>query len=149
MGGNPISSIDPFGLASINLGSGWTGRVDPVPGTEIWEIHVFDPQGNEAGLYNQQGWFNKHGKKGAPAGIPEQCENRLRGEAIDQMRRRGHIPGKGLGDIKGGNWKKFARILGPLGLVITIGIGISEGDSSGTITGDVICGELWGCGDAL
>jgi hypothetical protein len=101
--GNPIDQSDPLGLQGgpINLGHGWTGRLDPIPKTVGgFEIHVFDPKGAEAGMYGKDGWFNKHGHKGHPANCPTDVENQLNGQKIDYLRRAGVIPPKGTVDIK-------------------------------------------------
>ena len=146
VGGNPISKIDPGGLSPISLGEGWSGRIDSVPGTEIWEIHVFDKSGAEVGMFNEKGWFNKHGHKGAPDGVPQCVNDQLKGNALAQMRKRGHAPAKGKANIKGVNWKKFGRVLGPLGTVIVIGVGVANDQSPAEIGTDMICNAMWGCG---
>jgi hypothetical protein len=60
-----------------------------------FETHVYNPAGTEVGLYGPEGWFNKHGCKGAPDGIPADVVNRLNGIRIDQLRRMGLWPPKG------------------------------------------------------
>ncbi|MCE0448270.1 hypothetical protein LT493_45030 [Streptomyces tricolor] len=72
---NPLCWSDPLGLAGkgpsgpknpLDFGQGYTGRRDIFPvgnkGRDV-EIHVYDKAGREVGLYNNQGWFNKHGIK--------------------------------------------------------------------------------------
>lgn len=62
---------------------------------------MFDPKGNEIGMYNDTGWFNKHGHEGAPENIPSEVERQIRGQGINEMRRRGTAPAKGKANIKG------------------------------------------------
>ncbi|MBI3731222.1 MAG: hypothetical protein HY254_23200 [Burkholderiales bacterium] len=138
--------------ANANFGEGYTGRIDPVPGTDIWEIHVFDPKGKEIGMYNEGGWFNKHGHEGAPKGIPKGVEEQIQGNAIEQMRKRGVIPAKGLADIKDGKWKKFAKICrgkaGPIGVVVGVAVGLAMGTSIQEMAEDSVCGIGFGCSEA-
>ena len=101
--GDPISWTDPEGLTGgpISLGSGWTGRLDAVPASPaVFEIHVFDNKGNEAGMYGKDGWFNKHGHKGRPENCPTDVENQLKGKVVDYLRRAKLMPPKGQIDIK-------------------------------------------------
>ena len=114
--GNPMIWIDPDGLQQtsyVNLGKGYLGRVDMfnVSGSASFEIHVFDPKGNEAGLYGPQGWFDKHGLKGRPSGLPDVVETQCKGQAISIGRRMGLIPQKGdpysRAMIRGNKWKSF------------------------------------------
>ena len=116
VGGNPMIWIDPDGLQQtsyVNLGKGYLGRVDMfnVSGSASFEIHVFDPKGNEAGLYGPQGWFDKHGLKGRPSGLPDVVETQCKGQAISIGRRMGLIPQKGTpysrAVIRGNKWKSF------------------------------------------
>jgi RHS repeat-associated protein len=105
--GVPLSWIDPEGLqgGNDNLGSGWSGRTDMIPGTDgQFEIHVFDPKGNEVGMFGKDGWFNKHGHKGRPEQCPQAVEDQLKGRAVDILRRSGKLPPKGQGNIKGSRW---------------------------------------------
>ena len=62
-----------------------------MPGTDRWEIHVFDKNNNEVGMYNHAAWFNKHGHKGEPAGAPQCVNNTLKGYAVELERKRGYI----------------------------------------------------------
>jgi hypothetical protein len=45
--GSPISFVDSLGLASVDLSSGYTGRVETLNygGNASFEIHVYDPRG--------------------------------------------------------------------------------------------------------
>lgn len=119
---NPIDGADPFGLERkiVNLGEGWTGGIDIIPSSSSqFEIHVFDKNGAEQGMYGANGWFNKHGHKGRPASCPVAVENQLKGRAIDIMRRSGEIAPKGQQNIKGNQWMRGTRALGPLGILGT------------------------------
>ena len=121
-----------------------------------WAVHVYGKKG-EVGLYNHTGWFNKHGKVGAPDGFPPKAANRLKGLGLDQMRKRGHIPEVGRANIKGDNWKslstagkfnKVGKVLGPLGIAVTVGIGVYKGQSGSEIATEAVCGAVWGCGNS-
>lgn len=99
--------IDPFGLAGeVNLGGGWTGRVDNFQTSKGagFEIHVYRPSGHEAGVFGPKGFFNKHGHKADSIAVPSSIFNRLKGIAIDEMRRLGVLPPKGLANITGDGW---------------------------------------------
>jgi RHS repeat-associated protein len=120
VGSQPTRYIDPSGLDRkiVNLGQGWTGGIDLIPQTNgQFEIHVFNPRGNEVGMYGPQGWFNKHGHTGAPENCPAGVESQLKGNAIDILRRSNALPPKGRLNIKGNNW---TRALGPLGIAATV-----------------------------
>jgi hypothetical protein len=115
---NPVNWFDPVGLRKyVNLGQGYEGGIDTfdVGGNSNYEIHVYDPKGNEVGLYGPDGWFNKHGLQGKPEGIPDSVEAQCKGQAVDLGRRMGKIPPKGLADIKGNKWKNFLRSLPLIG----------------------------------
>jgi RHS repeat-associated protein len=119
--GDPVNFVDPFGLRKyVDLGMGFEGGIDTfdVGGSSSFEIHVYDPNQNEIGLYGPDGWFNKHGKQGKPDGIPDSVEAQCKGNAIDLGRRMGKIPPKGMADITGAKWKKFFRALPMLGPLI-------------------------------
>ena len=106
--GNPISLFDPFGLREIDLGQGHTGRIDSFEkdGKSSFEIHIYDNKWKEVGVFGPDGWINKHGHKGAPEGLPSEIENRCKGVAVDEMRKRGELPEKGKKNIKGNNWMR-------------------------------------------
>jgi hypothetical protein len=59
---NPLRYVDPYGLEKVNLGQGYTGRIDPfnVGGQASFELHVMNPQGREIGVYGPNGWIDKH-----------------------------------------------------------------------------------------
>jgi len=122
VGGNPISRIDPFGLEDVAVGAGYTGRVDQFnyQGQSSFEIHVFDPQGEEVGIYGPEGWISKHGFNGKPANLPAQVENSCKGIAVDKGRKSGRIPEKGRANIKGPKWLRYFKWL-PL-----IDVGLEE-----------------------
>jgi hypothetical protein len=116
---NPMSAIDPLGLEEINLGRGYTGRVDSfnLGGQGSFELHVMNPQGREVGIYGPNGWIGKHGFTGKPPNLPIEVENQCKGVAVDQMRRAGLLPPKGRANIKGSLWMKALRgwpLIGPL-----------------------------------
>ncbi len=108
---NPLGLIDPFGLTRkyVGLGENYTGGIDTfdVDGQASFEIHVYDSRGREVGLYGPDGWFDKHGKKGRPDGLPDSVEAQCKGKAIDIGRRMNLIPPQGRADISGSKWKKF------------------------------------------
>jgi YD repeat-containing protein len=101
---NQLRFIDPTGLsiggASLPLGQGYYGRLDPIPGSPpSFEIHVYNPQGQEIGIYGPEGWINKHGL--GKACVPDQVLNTLRSYAIKFLRRAQVFPDRGKADIKG------------------------------------------------
>jgi len=91
--GNPINLIDPFGMAGrpVDFGGGYSGRVDAFNygGSASFEIHVYNPRGNEVGVYGPDGWINKHGFKGAPSDLPDGVEIQCKNVADDYTRRMG------------------------------------------------------------
>lgn len=110
---NPARWIDPLGLAGdIPLGGGWTGRVDRFNtsfGTDH-EMHVFAPNGAEAGIHGSEGWFAKHGHPASvPPDMPPHVENTIRNVAIVEARRDGLIPEQGHADLSRGKWKDVVR----------------------------------------
>ncbi|MES2934551.1 MAG: RHS repeat-associated core domain-containing protein [Pseudomonadota bacterium] len=155
--GNSLNYSDEFGLARdlkkfpINLPGGHGARIDQVPQTDIFEIHVCGPNGTEIGLFGADGWFNKHGHKGAPKGIPTEVENALKGMSINELRRREKLPKKGRANIKGDNWlKRAAKVCkgcGPIGSGMIIIGGLAAGDDLGATVTDAVCEAAWGCSD--
>ena len=113
---NPTGWIDPLGLNRkvVNLGQGYEGAIDTfnTGGQASFEIHVYNKSGREVGMYGPNGWFNKHGLTGRPAGLPAEVENQCKGQAIDISRRQGLIPDKGKANIKDSKWMKFLNIIG-------------------------------------
>ena len=110
----PLSRTDSLGLAGdMKLPGGYTARFDPYPynigsgSNANFEFHVWNPAGDEIGIYGPEGWVGKHGR-GIPT-VPEAVENSLRGMALDQLRRMGVIPEKGRFDIKGKSLGKIMR----------------------------------------
>ncbi|WP_327232466.1 RHS repeat-associated core domain-containing protein [Streptomyces murinus] len=114
---NPLSWSDDLGLAGkgptgpsnlLNFGQGYTGRRDPFPvgnkGMDV-EIHVYDKSMREVGLFNSQGWFNKHGIKAADVEVPPAVENAIKGRMIYELRKIGRIGPKGTEDISGDKWR--------------------------------------------
>jgi RHS repeat-associated protein len=123
VGGNPLSEIDPFGLSSnrktVNLGVGYTGGIDifDINGSANFEIHVYNKNGAEVGMYGADGWFDKHGLKGRPDGIPNSVEAQCKGQAADIGRRMGKVPPKGKGNISGSKLGKYLKgvwLIGPM-----------------------------------
>ncbi|PKW09040.1 RHS repeat-associated core domain-containing protein [Streptomyces sp. 1222.5] len=115
---NPLSWSDPLGLAGkgpsgpknpLDFGQGYTGRRDIFPvgnkGRDV-EIHVYDKAGREVGLYNSQGWFNKHGIKASEVSVPPGVENAIKGRMIYELRKVGRIQPKGTEDITGEKWRR-------------------------------------------
>ena len=101
------------------MGQGYSGRIDQFnyKGSSSFEIHVFNRNGVEVGVYGPDGWINKHGRQGRPAGVPIDVENQCKGKAVDLGRRSQIIPKKGSGNITGDKWKKFfsrVPLIGPL-----------------------------------
>jgi RHS repeat-associated protein len=119
VGEQPTGAVDPFGFASgpLNFGNGYSGRLDPFSTSNgpSFEIHVYDPNGNEVGVYGPDEWIKKHGFTGAPE-IPDDVENAVRGNAIDYCRRAGIIPPKGNWDLRSIPIGQILRMLGRLGL---------------------------------
>jgi RHS repeat-associated protein len=124
--GNPLTYVDNFGLDRkwYPLGEGYTAGVDQFTsnGVTSAEVHVYDPKGNEVGMYGPNGWFNKHGLRGRPDGIPESVENQCRGKMVDFGRRAGYVPPKGTADIKGRNVGEFMEPTSPKVVTPVLGI---------------------------
>ena len=107
--GSPLDLVDPTGLGPQSLSGGYTGRVDQFNygGVSSFEIHVFDKNGNEVGIYGPNGWIAKHGlKANRPPGLPQGVENACKGIAVDRLRTSGHLLPKGRMNIKGGRWMR-------------------------------------------
>ncbi|WP_153547985.1 DUF6531 domain-containing protein [Streptomyces sp. RB17] len=115
---NPLGWSDHLGLAGkgptgpsnpLNFGQGYTGRRDPFPvgnkGMDV-EIHVYDKSMREVGVFNSQGWFNKHGIKGSEVEVPPSVENAIKGRMIYELRKIGRIGPKGTEDISGDKWRR-------------------------------------------
>jgi len=112
---NPTLYVDLFGLIKgpkdpLNLSGGYTGRMDIFNmgnGTDF-EIHVYNKSGVEVGIFGSEGWINKHGIT-SNVEVPNGVESRLKGMAVDQMRKDGRIKPKGTEDISGDKWKRQRR----------------------------------------
>ncbi|MCW0216898.1 MAG: RHS repeat-associated core domain-containing protein, partial [Prosthecobacter sp.] len=80
------------GKANINLGQGYSARVDYTP---TLETHVYNPQGKEVGVCNTTGWINKHKMKVVVPfrPPPDAVLNKLNGVNIDVARRAGVLTG--------------------------------------------------------
>jgi RHS repeat-associated protein len=112
---NPTSNADPMGLDSgpENLGLGFTGRVDRWGGGQDFEIHVYDPSGNEVGIVSGANrWIGKHGfpDNEVPPGIPNDVINKLNGLNVNELRAAGELP---PGNIRRGNYLNPGRTLFP------------------------------------
>ena len=114
-----ITRIEDFGL-------GWTGRVDPFSSGAGFEIHVWDKSGNERGLVSgRDGWIGKHGNAPRPPdGIPRPVLNKIHGLNVSELRRRGEIPLKGAGNIRGGSYLTPGRLLFGLPGLLNLGDGM-------------------------
>jgi RHS repeat-associated protein len=153
VGGKPLLHVDPTGLArkSVVLREGYTGGIDIIPNTPSqFEIHVFDPLGEEIGLFGPSGWFSKHGHKGRPLSCPVPVENQLKGQAIDIMRRSGELPPKGQMNIKGSRWMRSVRGIGPVATMIhfTTFPGCMEGNTAMCmceVQNDMMGGNPYAC----
>ncbi|MFD6433387.1 RHS repeat-associated core domain-containing protein [Streptomyces venezuelae] len=118
---NPLIWQDPLGLARrgpkdpINLSEGYRGRMDTfdIGHATDFEMHVYDKNGREVGLYGSNGWFDKH-RLNSDVQVPQGVENRLKGEAVKFMRRTGRIGPRGTEDISGDKWKR-PRLKGSCG----------------------------------
>ncbi|MCS0601185.1 DUF6531 domain-containing protein [Streptomyces sp. LP11] len=112
---NPLGWSDHLGLAGkgpknpLDFGQGYTGRRDIFPvsnkGRDV-EIHVYDKSGREVGLFNSNGWFNKHGIKASEVEVPPGVENAIKGRMIYELRKVGRIGDKGTEDITGDKWRR-------------------------------------------
>ncbi|MGW6269268.1 DUF6531 domain-containing protein [Streptomyces sp. NPDC055060] len=118
---NPLTWQDPLGLARrgpkdpINLSEGYRGRMDTfdIGHATDFEMHVYDKNGREVGLYGSNGWFDKH-RLSSDVQVPQSVESRLKGEAVKFMRRTGRIGPRGTEDISGDKWKR-PRLKGSCG----------------------------------
>ncbi|GAB7042787.1 RHS repeat-associated core domain-containing protein [Catenuloplanes niger JCM 9533] len=90
---------------NIRLYGDYTARMDQfnVRGQASFEIHVYH-RGTEVGIYGSNGFFNKHNINANDVNVPDQVHNRLKGIAVDQMRKIGQIPADA--NIKGDAWKR-------------------------------------------
>ena len=104
-----------WGSNEVPIGSGYVGRRDAVPGTDFYEIHVYEDTGDfqravrsgndlrafEVGVVGPTGeWLNKHGHTEVPR-LPGEVRNTIRGYVADMARSRGWLPEKGVANIKG------------------------------------------------
>jgi RHS repeat-associated protein len=106
VGNNPVDLVDPTGLReALNIGAGYTAEVDIFNTGNIssHEIHIYNPKGNEIGVFGPTGWINKHGFTEAPD-IPKDVYDKINGINIDQLRRAGRLPPKGQCDVKNGKY---------------------------------------------
>ncbi|KAB8144383.1 RHS repeat-associated core domain-containing protein [Chloroflexia bacterium SDU3-3] len=132
---NPIIYRDPTGHEPRGpkgdpVGKGWSYRIDAFNNGDGFEIHVFNPRGQEVGIVaGRDGWINKHNKPGEiPSGMPEEVINNINGVNVSQLRRRGLIPEKGVApSIKNGSYLLEGRtIMGVTGLVLSLIPGVID-----------------------
>lgn len=121
VGDDPQDGSDPFGLAGgpINLGQGWTARVDTfnLNGQAASEIHVFNPSGTEVGIVKGDlGWIGKHGfpDNVRPPGVPDDVIDAINGVNINQLRAEGNLAPKGQSNITNSRYLRPGRTLGLL-----------------------------------
>jgi RHS repeat-associated protein len=93
----------------IGLGDGYSGRMDKfnVGYGADFEIHVYR-KGREVGVFGSNGWINKHGR-GTDIDVPDSVMDRLKGKAVEYMRKTERIGPKGTGDISGDKWQRPRR----------------------------------------
>jgi len=125
---NTLRYSDPSGLggedkikgwAPEDFGKGWRGRIDKVPGTTTYEIHVYGPEINRISEYTQlkgvergvvqgtQGWVTKHGLPAVrPPGVPDSVVNNINALNIIELRARGILPPKGQSGLDLGGPKR-------------------------------------------
>ncbi|MFI9255260.1 hypothetical protein [Streptomyces sp. NPDC053069] len=70
------------------------------------ESHVYDKANREVGLFNSQGWFNKHGIKASEVQVPPSVENAIKGRMIYELRKIGRIGPKGTEGISDDKWRR-------------------------------------------
>jgi RHS repeat-associated protein len=135
VGNSPTSFTDPFGFqrqrgpGPLDLGLGYTAAVDPFNGLEGFEIHVFNPKGEEIGICSgRNGWIAKHGHPAAvPPGTPRDVLNKLNGLNMTQLRARNLIPAKGTAaarESKSGGYLSQGRTLFTVLNVLSLGLSI-------------------------
>ena len=85
-----------------------------VDGASRYEIHVYKGK-QEVGVVGPNGWIRKHGKHVGE--VPRDVLNKINGENVTQLRRRGMLPEKGLGNIRGGSYMRGpGRLFGIVGM---------------------------------
>lgn len=105
-----------WGGNEVPLGSSYVGRQDSVPGTDLYEIHVYTDNAGlqkalragisdldrfEVGVVGPTGeWINKHGHT-EPPDLPGGVRNAIRGQVADQARARRWLGEKGTVNIQG------------------------------------------------
>jgi RHS repeat-associated protein len=119
--GDPASYADPYGLCpscNLNFGLGYFGRLDQfdTEGSSRYEIHVYKGD-EEVGVVGPGGWIRKHGRHVAE--VPRDVLNKINGENVTQLRRRGMLPEQGEANIRGGRYMEgmegAERLLGVIG----------------------------------
>ena len=116
--GNPVGNVDPSGSeyrASKNysLGGSFTTRLDyfSYKNETRHEFHIFN-KGKEVGIFSEGTFFNKHGKvMDIPSGFSPSNMSRIKGLAIEILRKMNRFPVRGTADIKDLNYRD--KILDP------------------------------------
>lgn len=103
-GNTPVLVHNDGGGPDFTIAGDYRGRIDRFTyrGQAYFEVHVYH-KGTEVGIYGSNGWIGKHGHS-ADMNLGDTVENRLKGVAVDEMRRAGRL---GPNDnIKGDAWKR-------------------------------------------
>jgi len=98
--------------APRDLGNSYRARVDSVPNTNRFEVHVYRKSGKdllEVGLYNENGFFPKHGIQEMRT-MPNGQTIKLNGLIMDEASRRNLI----IGNRRGFSRQLFGRLGGSL-----------------------------------
>lgn len=92
------------GGPDFTIAGDYEGRVDrfTIGGQAYFEVHVYR-KGTEVGIYGSSGWIGKHGHS-ADMRLSDVVENRLKGVAVDEMRRAGRLGPEE--SVKGDAWKR-------------------------------------------
>ncbi|WP_166664400.1 RHS repeat-associated core domain-containing protein [Actinophytocola oryzae] len=103
-GRTPVLVHNQDGASDFIISGDYEGRVDRFTfrGQAHFEVHVYY-KGAEVGIYGSNGWIGKHGHS-ADMKLNDTVENRLKGIAIDEMRR-AHTLGPN-DNVKGDAWKR-------------------------------------------
>ncbi|MGH8050271.1 MAG: RHS repeat-associated core domain-containing protein [Arenimonas sp.] len=113
---------DPFHDKTRDLGPNYVGRIDKVPNSSIYELHVYKTGGDfddaiknndkqllrkqEVGVVGPDGeWINKHDHTKAPT-ITATANAKIRSVVATEARRSGFLGPRGSVNIKGSNLKE-------------------------------------------
>jgi len=121
---DPINGIDPLGLENVDkrLPDGWRANVQRPPGGRVYEIHVYNRQGGEVGVLNQDGWIRKHQKAAVPT-LPRKIAVALNGLNIQEARGSGYLLERGFQNVKH-MLGRLARFGGRYGGPVAIAAGV-------------------------